>query len=133
LDCNDEGRRGGGTIFKVQPWFRVWHKKTNDERSEDVEEQDTYIRGLERYSTREEHVLTDINTLDRSGEIAPWVLGLSRSDCYNFCADEGECCLGHDSPPAQESPLRPVDPIELGEGTGILPVAESQAIVVGST
>jgi hypothetical protein len=41
--------------------------------------------------------------------------------------------LGHDSPPPQESPLRPVDPIELGEGAWILPIAEPKAIVVGST
>ena len=109
------------------------HKKADDECSEDVEEQDTYLGGLERSFTRKEHMLTDVNTLDRSWKITPWVFSLGRSDCYNLCADEGECCLGHDSPPAQESPLRPVNPIELCEGTWVFPVAESQAIVVGST
>ena len=75
------------------------NKETDNECSEDVEEQNTYTGGLERYIMGDQQVLTDVNALDRSGEVASWILGLGCSDCDNFCADEGKRCLGHDSPP----------------------------------
>lgn len=51
----------------------------------------------------------------------------------NFGPDERESSLGHYSPPTKETSLCSVVTIVLHERAGILPVTESNTIVVGTT
>ena len=47
--------------------------------------------------------------------------------------DERESSLRHDRPPAQETALRSRDVVELRQGAWMVPVAETETIVVRST
>jgi hypothetical protein len=51
----------------------------------------------------------------------------------DLCADEREGCLGHNGPKTKETPFRASNAIELGERTGVIPITETDAIVIGSS
>lgn len=51
----------------------------------------------------------------------------------DLSADEGEGRLSHDVPPTEETASRAADAIELDEGAGVFPVAESETVVVRSS
>ena len=68
----------------------------------------------------------------RLGDVAPRVARLAARDGDDLCADVREGGLRHDGPPRKEPALGPCDAIELVERTGILPVAEADAVVVGA-
>lgn len=48
-------------------------------------------------------------------------------------SDEGECRLSQDSKEAKELALRTGDVVILNEGAGILPVAETETVVIGTS
>lgn len=51
----------------------------------------------------------------------------------NLSSDERERSLRHDCPPTEETSLGAPDAMELDEGTWVLPVAETDTIMVGTT
>ena len=51
---------------------------------------------------------------------------------YNFRPNERKSGLGHHSPPAQESTFRATDTVILDEGARVLPVSETETIMIWS-
>lgn len=65
LDGDDEGRTGGVLASQTEVRVVRWNEKTDNECTQDVEEQDS-----------------NVNSLDRSGQVAPGVLRFtSRNSC----------------------------------------------------
>ena len=51
----------------------------------------------------------------------------------NFRSDERECSLRHDSPPGEETPFVSRNVVILNERTWMFPIAESDAVMVGTS
>lgn len=62
-----------------------------------------------------------------------YVLGFSGSDGHNLSANEAERRGGQDAPVSQESSFGTFNIHELDEGSGVVPVAESEPIVSWAT
>ena len=94
--------------------------------------------------------LPNVHPLDRARKISPRVLGFGSSDLWersaqgisttaafethsnDLSANEGERSLRYHRPPAQELALRALNVVILRERTGVLPVSEPKAVVVGA-
>lgn len=122
LNGNDKrrgssGAAGLGELGVVVGQLRVieWHQGTNQKDREHVEDQDT-----------------PESQLDRTGDGATRVLRLTDCDTDQFGTQVGEGGGDHSRPERQEAASIALQDIMV-EGTGALPVAETLAIVVGTT
>ena len=113
---DDERRLRGRGVLQVQVGVRVRHEKTDNCDAADVEEQ-----------------YANVDAADGLWDVAARVSCFTTSDGDNLCANEGESGLGHYSPPCQESALASFNAVELVEGSWVLPVAEANTVVVGTS
>ena len=112
-DGDNEWRFGRVRLLKVEIWVRGGDEKTDDGHTADVEENDT-----------------DVDALDRTRDVATRVLGLSGGDGDDLGSEVGVGSLRHDGPPREEATLASANVVELREGTRVLPVTETDTVVV---
>lgn len=111
-----------------------WDKETDDDDTADVEEQDTDVDALDGLGQVATRVLRLTSCNLKSRVSVKCIMDSTATITYsnNLGTDERERRLRQDREPAKELALRAGDAVELDEGTGVLPVAETNAIVVGS-
>ena len=134
LDSNDEGRSRRGRI-EVETLAVRRHEQTDDDDTPNVEEENTDVDPLD--SLRE--VAPRVLCL-AGGDLKEWIRSSSdllvskrRSYRHNLRADEREGSLSHDRPPAKEATSGSRNVVVLHEGARMLPVSETDAVVVRST
>lgn len=114
-DRDDEGRAERGAVVR-EVGVVGGYEEPDDERSRDVEEEDT-----------------DVHALDGLRDVTARVLRLTSSDGDDLRTDEGESCLGHDLPPAEETAFRPSDSKVLHKRTRVMPEPEPKTVVIRPT
>ena len=68
----------------------------------------------------------------RFGNVAPWVARFAARNSHDLRANERERSLCHDSPPSEELALGAGYAIVMVKGPRVLPVAETETVMVGT-
>lgn len=116
VDGNDEG--GGGSTCTTEDEIRVVvrNQPADDPHTTDVEEDDTVE-----------------DAADSLGHVTTGVLRFASCEGNDLSSEERESGVDEGGPEGQETTLGTGNTVELIEGAGVLPVAETNTVVARST
>lgn len=137
-DGNDERRLGSVSGLEVEVGISKWHQPSYDDDTTDVEEQDADIDSTNSFGQISTRILRlSCSNLARYKNHQQSItrVALTSSEAYSndFGSDVRECRLSRHSPKCQETTCRAGHTLELGKGSWVLPISESDAVMVGPT
>jgi len=139
LNGDDEGGSRSRPAAQSKAGVVGGHEQTDGYYAADVEKQDAYVHAANSPREIASRVLRfPGGNLENSSGLQPSIVISSRRERDHthrddLSADEREGSLGQNGPEAEKTPLRAGDAVVLRERSRVFPIAEPDAIVIGTS